>query len=122
MIAPASGRMSTFAETSRSLSTPSETVVVPVSVLLAVGASTQVPTPIFWSEVVLVPLLLAMTELMVLSAVLTPPRRKVLASAPEVMLPVRTRGPEPLAMSIGTEPARTPASTMGLLSVSPIPA
>ena len=114
--------MSTLPLSSRSLSTPFETVVAPVRVLFAVGASTQVPTPIFWSEVRKAPLL-AMTEAMVLSAVLVPPIRKVLEMvSAAVILPVNTSAPVPLAMSIGIELARFPARRMGLASVSPGPA
>ena len=108
MTAPASGRISTLAETSRSLSTPFETVVVPVMVLLAFGASTQVPTPIFCRLVRLVPLLFGMTEVMTLSPVFVPPRRKVLDAAPETIVPETVSGPVPLATSIGIEFARAP--------------
>ena len=85
--------MSTLARTSWSLSTPSETVVVPVRALLPeAGLSTQVPAPIFWRLVVAA----GSKLLMVLSPVLVPPRTKVLAPARAVMAPVRVSGPLPL--------------------------
>jgi hypothetical protein len=89
------------------LSTPFETVVAPVRVLFAVGAITQVPVPIFCKLVTMAPLF-GMTEVMTLSAVFVPPRRKVFAAVPEVIAPETVSGPVPLATSIGVELARVP--------------
>ena len=52
--------------------------MLPVKVLLAVGFSTHVPTPIFWRLVIWVGVVLTgMTEAIVLSAVFVPPRTRV---------------------------------------------
>ena len=77
-----------------SLSVPALTVVVPVNRLLEVGASTHVPAPIFWS----LSALSGIAEIIVLSAILVPPRTKVLAPVTPVMVPLIVRGPVPLAL------------------------
>ena len=86
--------MSPLVPTSKSLSTPSETVVVPVRPLpgAAVGLSTQVPAPIFWRLVVVA----GSRLVMVLSPVLVPPRTKVFAPVLAVMGPESVSGPVPL--------------------------
>ena len=95
MTAEASGRMSPLLMTSKSLSTPSETVVVPVRALLPeVGLSTQVPAPIFWRLVVAA----GSRLVMVLSPTLVPPRTKVFAPVLAVMAPLMVSGPVPLEL------------------------
>ena len=96
VMAAASGRMSKVV--SVSLSVPPATVVPPVRVLLAVPASTQVPAPIFINESTEVPLF-GMTEVMVLSATLVPPRTSVAVLVTELeKVPLMVRAPEPLAL------------------------
>ena len=79
---------------------PSESVVLPVKVLLAVGAMTQVPAPIFCRLVTAAGVVLTgITAAMVLSAVLVPPRTKVCAPLTVLrIVPLYVSAPDPLAL------------------------